>query len=73
MDRLNLAGQTPCLPQITYNSANQMLSFNDKAMTYDENGNMTSVTNTCGTTNYTWNARNQLIRYSWVSILIAQL
>ncbi len=37
-----------------------MLSFNDKNIIYDNNGNMASVTNTCGTTNYTWNARNQL-------------
>jgi YD repeat-containing protein len=44
----------------SYNSANQMLSFNDKNITYDNNGNMTSVINTCGTTNYTWDVRNRL-------------
>ena len=44
----------------SYNEANQMLSFNDKNITYDNNGNMTSVTNTCGTTNYTWDVRNRL-------------
>jgi RHS repeat-associated protein len=38
-----------------------MLSFNDKNITYDNNGNMTSVTNSCGTTNYTWDVRNRLI------------
>jgi RHS repeat-associated protein len=43
------------------NEANQMLIFNDKTMTYDENGNMTSVTNSCGTTAYTWDARNRLV------------
>jgi YD repeat-containing protein len=45
----------------SYNSANQMLTFNNKNIVYDNNGNMTSVTNTCGTSNYTWNARNQLV------------
>ncbi len=45
----------------SYNSANQMLSFNDKNITYDNNGNMTSVTNTCGTTTYTWDVRNRLM------------
>jgi RHS repeat-associated protein len=44
----------------SYNSANQMLSFNDKNITYDNNGNMTSVTNSCGTTNYIWDVRNRL-------------
>ena len=44
----------------SYNNANQMLSFNDKNITYDNNGNMTSVTNSCGTTNYTWDVRNRL-------------
>ncbi len=45
----------------SYNDANQMLTFNDKNITYDNNGNMTSVTNSCGTTNYTWDVRNRLI------------
>jgi RHS repeat-associated protein len=45
----------------SYNDANHMLSFNDKNIIYDENGNMTSVTNACGTTNYTWDARNRLV------------
>jgi RHS repeat-associated protein len=45
---------------INHNEANQMLSFNDKNITYDNNGNMTSVINTCGTTNYTWDVRNRL-------------
>ena len=45
----------------TYNEANRMLTFNDKAIAYDENGNMTEVTNTCGTTNYTWDVRDRLV------------
>ncbi len=67
MDRLNI---TPKLPtpvvSATYNEANQMLTFqpeNDATwnMTYDENGNLTSITNSCGTITYTWDARNRLI------------
>ena len=43
-----------------------MLTFQPEAqpaknMTYDENGNLLSVTNNCGTTNYTWDARNRLV------------
>ncbi len=30
-------------------------------ITYDANGNMASVTNTCGTTTYSWDARNRLV------------
>jgi RHS repeat-associated protein len=48
-----------------YNAANQMLTFtpsggSTKNMTYDNNGNLTAVTNSCGTTTYTWDARNRL-------------
>lgn len=46
---------------ISYNSANQMLTFNDKTITYDDNGNLTSVTNSCGTTTFAWDARNRLV------------
>jgi YD repeat-containing protein len=50
----------------SYDDANEMLTFtpangSTKNISYDSNGNMTSVTNSCGTTNYTWNARNQLV------------
>ena len=49
-----------------YNEANQMLTFQPeaqsaKSMTYDENGNMVSITNSCGTTNYAWDVRNRLV------------
>jgi RHS repeat-associated protein len=37
-----------------------MLTFNDKTIAYYDNGNMTSVTNSCGITTYTWDARNRL-------------
>ncbi|HAM50579.1 MAG TPA: hypothetical protein DCP92_07725 [Nitrospiraceae bacterium] len=45
----------------SYSAANQMLSFSDKNITYDADGNMASVTNSCGTTTYTWDARNRLV------------
>jgi RHS repeat-associated protein len=40
-----------------YDAANQQLTFGDKTMTFDANGNLTSD----GTSTYAWNARNQLI------------
>lgn len=49
---------------ISYNEANQVLTFNDKVMTYDANGNMTTVTNSCGITAYSWDVRNRLIGIS---------
>lgn len=62
MNRLNVPVKLPDpKSNITFNSANQMLTFNDRAITYDDNGNMASVTNSCGTTTYTWDARNRLI------------
>ena len=45
----------------SYNAANEMLTFNDKNIAYDANGNVTLATNTCGTTTYTWNVSNRLI------------
>ncbi|MBI5025155.1 MAG: RHS repeat protein, partial [Nitrospirae bacterium] len=49
----------------TYDEANEMLTFTPatssvKNMTYDNNGNMTSVANSCGKTTYTWDVRNRL-------------
>jgi RHS repeat-associated protein len=45
-----------------YNEANQLLRYNASSdnISYDENGNMTSMTNSCGTTTYTWDVRNRL-------------
>ena len=65
MDRpsVNLPRPDPA-SNITYNPANQMLTFNNKNMTYDENGNITSVTNSCGTTIYAWDVRNRLVGMS---------
>jgi RHS repeat-associated protein len=49
-----------------YDEANEMLNFTPesssaKNMTYDANGNLSSVTNSCGTTTYTWDVRNRLV------------
>jgi RHS repeat-associated protein len=74
-NRTSMNRQSVALPlpngasNINYNEANQMLTFQPetqsaKDMTYDENGNLLTVTNTCGTTNYTWDARNRLIGIS---------
>jgi YD repeat-containing protein len=66
-NRVNMNRPSVTLPlpnpasNTSYSEANQMLSFNDKNIVYDNNGNMTSVTNSCGTTNYTWDVRNRLV------------
>jgi YD repeat-containing protein len=44
-----------------YNAANQQTTFGDKTLTYDNNGNLLTVTDSGGTTTYAWNARNQLV------------
>ena len=62
MDRQNVTMPRPAsTSNIAINAANQMVTFNVNPITYDSNGNMTSMTNSCGTTNYTWDARNRLI------------
>jgi RHS repeat-associated protein len=49
------------VPSTNYNAANQQTTFGDKTLTYDNNGNLTSITDSNGTTLYSWNARNQLV------------
>ena len=45
MNRLNVPVKLPnSASNITYNSANQMMTFNDKNITYDANGNMETIT-----------------------------
>jgi len=62
MDRQNVSMPRPApASNIAFNAANQMQTFNANPIIYDGNGNMTSMTNNCGTTNYTWDARNRLI------------
>ncbi|MBI4589765.1 MAG: RHS repeat protein, partial [Candidatus Rokubacteria bacterium] len=45
----------------TYDAANRQLAFGDKSMTYDANGNLTSITDPGGTTTFSWDARNRLV------------
>jgi RHS repeat-associated protein len=52
------------VPSTNYNAANQQTTFADKTLTYDDDGNLTSITDTNGTTLYSWNARNQLAAIS---------
>ena len=47
-----------------YNSANHQTTFGDKTLTYDNSGNVEMITDSSGTTTYTWNARNQLVGIS---------
>ena len=74
MDRQNVTLPRPAsASNIAFNAANQMVTFNVNPITYDDNGNMTSMTNSCGTTNYTWDARNRLIGIQGFDALCAML
>jgi YD repeat-containing protein len=48
----------------SYDAANEMLAFNSKTLAYDLNGNLQTRTDSCGTTTYTWDARNRLTAIS---------
>ncbi len=48
----------------SYDANNRQLTFGDKALAYDDNGNLQSITDSNGTTLYSWNARNQLVGIS---------
>ena len=53
-----------------FDAANEQTRFNSAStnLVYDSNGNLTSFTDTSGTTTYTWNARNQLTAISGPSL-----
>jgi RHS repeat-associated protein len=53
-------GLPQTIASTAYNAANHQTTFGDKTLTYDNNGNLQTVTDGTGTTTYTWNARNQL-------------
>src|SRR4030043_1928468 len=53
-DRLLLS----CLTKFFYLKNQPVPLF---VLPYDNNGNMTSITNGCGTTTYTWDVRNRLV------------
>ena len=46
---------------VSYNLNNQQIVFGTKILTYDNNGNLTTVADESGTTIYTWDARNLLV------------
>jgi len=41
-----------------------------KNIVYDDNGNMTSINNSCGTTTYTWDVRNRLVGISGYTLTL---
>ncbi|MBI4489579.1 MAG: IPT/TIG domain-containing protein [Deltaproteobacteria bacterium] len=45
----------------TYDAANRQLTFGEKNMTFDANGNLTSISDLPGVTTFTWDAQDQLI------------
>ncbi|MBI4490137.1 MAG: Ig-like domain-containing protein, partial [Deltaproteobacteria bacterium] len=53
-------GLPQAVSSATYNGANHQLALGDQTMTFDQNGNLTSIGDASGTTIYTWNSRNQL-------------
>jgi RHS repeat-associated protein len=58
------AGAQPQRAEVTdtlYDEANEVLQFNADSMAYDENGNLLSRTDACGTTSYEWDARDRLV------------
>ena len=52
------------VPAATYDPANRQLAFGTKAMVFDDNGNLTTLTEAPGTTIFTWDARNRLVGLS---------
>jgi len=52
----------------SYDSNNRQLTFGDKTLAYDDNGNLQSITDSNGTALYSWNARNQLVGINGPSV-----
>ncbi len=48
------------VPSATYDPANRQLAFAAKSMSFDANGNLTSIVDPSGVTTLTWDARNRL-------------
>ena len=48
------------VPSLSYNSSNELVSTSKSSYAYDYNGNLTSKTNTTGTTGFTWDYENRL-------------
>jgi RHS repeat-associated protein len=51
---------SPSVSGTSHDNANEMLAYNSKNLVYDANGNLQTRTDVCGTTTYTWDARNRL-------------
>jgi RHS repeat-associated protein len=47
-----------------HDAENRQLTFGDKTLSYDANGNLTSLVDPSGLTTYTWDARNRLVALS---------
>jgi RHS repeat-associated protein len=61
-------GLPQAVASTAYNAANHQTTFDNKTLTYDNNGNLLTSTDPGGTTTYTWNARNQLTGISDPSV-----
>jgi RHS repeat-associated protein len=48
------------VPTATYDAANRQLAFGPQTMTFDDNGNLASLTTSGPTGTYTWDPRNRL-------------
>jgi len=57
-------GVPQSVPSTSYDANNRQLTFGDKTLSYDDNGNLQTITDASGTTIYSWNARNQLVGIS---------
>ena len=56
------ASNLPAAVQAAYDAANEQVTFNNSLPSaFDANGNLTTSTDTTGTTTYTWDARNRLV------------
>jgi len=55
----------------SYDANNRQLTFGDKTLAYDDNGNLQSIIDSNGTTLYQWNARNQLVGISGPSVNVS--
>ena len=52
------------VPTATYDAANRQLTFGDKTMAFDDNGNLVSVAEAGGLSRFRWDARNHLLTLS---------
>ncbi len=62
-DSVNQSATIPLAAPVasaSYDEANEMLTQDGATLSYDENGNLESRTDSCGTTTYTWDGRNRL-------------